>query len=124
MPERKAILDDLAEIPAELQPHLVVLPMIVDLVAREEQHVGIDLLYVGHDILSRDIATMPHVHRVSREAGDYDLGLVDGILADRAKRAISGVIFAGQLAAELTHRVVMLSNGRVPSIVRLAIQEF
>jgi len=80
--DRGSVLDDVAKV--AVQPHLVMLAVIVNLITREEQHVGVDLLDVGDQVLAGNIASVSSHHRVASEAGDNNFFLVDRVAANRA----------------------------------------
>ena len=80
--DRRAVPDDRAEVAAELEPRRVVAGVVVDLVPGEEQQIGVEGLDVVEDVLARDVPAVRGVDRVPGEAGDDDLVLVDGVLAN------------------------------------------
>ena len=77
--DRGRVADDLAEVAAELQPVGVVPVVVVDLVAGEEQQVGLDPLEVLDDVGLGDVAAVARIDRVAGEGGHDDLVLVDRV---------------------------------------------
>ena len=78
--DHRAILDDLAELAAEEQPGAQVVHMVVNLIAREEEQVGILGLEIGDEIGLETAVLIG----VTGERGHDDLAFANGIGADAA----------------------------------------
>ena len=76
----RPVPDDLAKLPAKQQPGCRVLIMVVALITRKKQNVGINGLDVLNDILS----PAPDLIRISRERGNNNLTFIDGITPDQS----------------------------------------
>ena len=90
--EGRPVPDNLTEIAAELEPGGVVPVVVVDLVPREEEDVGIDLLHVRDDVFTGDIAPVRGMDGVPGERGHDDFVPVHRIPADRSSVGSPGLV--------------------------------
>ena len=81
--DRGRVADDFAEVPAELEPVGQMPVVVVDLIAGEEQQVGIQLLDVLDDVVFRNVSAMRRIDRVPGESRHDDDVLLDGVSADQ-----------------------------------------
>ena len=76
------VADDVAEVASEPCPGLEVAAVVVDLIAREEQQIGLERLEILDDVILRQVASVLGADGIARKSSHHDNVLINRILAD------------------------------------------